>query len=415
MGNSQTDVELFNFVIERIHMDLSNRLRNLGESATLRMAKKSREMRAQGIDVISFSLGEPDFDTPDFIKQAAKQAIDDGYTNYPPVNGFEDLRIAVCNKLQRDNSLQYTPDQVVVSTGAKQSLANIIFSLINKGDEVVIPAPYWVTYPEQVQLAGGVVNTIVTKVEDDYKFTAEQLDQVLTEKTKLLMYSSPSNPSGSTFTREELAKIAKVVEKYPNLIVVSDEMYELIMFEGERVSIAEFSDIKDQVVIVNGVSKGFAMTGWRLGYMAAPQCLAKACAKFQGQITSGANSIAQRAAIAALEADPKSVQSMVNTFQKRRDLILDLLKDIPGLKTNIPSGAFYVLPDVSSYFGKSYNGTNIKNAADLAMFILQEAKVALVEGSAFGVPNCIRISYANSEEQIKTGIERLKLALAKLS
>lgn len=396
-------------------MQLSNRLQSLGESATLRMAKKSREMRAQGVDVISFSLGEPDFDTPDFIKQAAKKAIDDGYTYYPPVNGYLELREAICKKLKRDNNLHFEPEQIVVSTGAKQSLANVVYSLINEGDEVVIPAPYWVTYPEQVQLAGGVIKTISTTVEDDYKFTAEQLDEALTQQTKLLIYSSPSNPSGSSFTRTELAAIAKVIEKYPNLIVISDEMYELILFEGERVSLAEFPAIREQVVIVNGVSKGFAMTGWRLGYMAAPLWLAKACTKFQGQITSGANSIAQRAAIAAVEADPVRIQSMVDTFQLRRDLILNLLQDIPGLKTSIPSGAFYVLPDVSSYFGKSYNGSTITNAEDLALFILQEGEVALVEGSAFGVPNCIRISYANAEEQIKIGVGRMKEALAKLA
>lgn len=396
-------------------MQLSNRLQSLGESATLRMAKKSREMRAQGIDVISFSLGEPDFDTPDFIKEAAKQAIDDGYTYYPPVNGYGELREAICKKLKRDNGLHYEPEQVVVSTGAKQTLANLVFSLINKGDEVVIPAPYWVTYPEQVQLAGGVVKSISTSVEDNYKFTARQLNDALSQQTKLLIYSSPSNPSGSSFTREELADIAAVIENYPNLIVISDEMYELIMFEGERASIAEFKEIQEQVVVVNGVSKGFAMTGWRLGYMAGPLWLAKACAKFQGQITSGANSIAQRAAIAAVEADPNRIQPMVDTFRSRRDLILDLLKDIPGLKTSVPSGAFYVLPDVSSYFGKSFNGTTVSNAEDLAMFLLQEGRVALVEGSAFGVPKCLRISYANSEEQIQNGIERIKEALAKLS
>ena len=396
-------------------MQLSNRLQSLGESATLRMAKKSREMRAQGIDVISFSLGEPDFDTPDFIKEAAKQAIDDGYTYYPPVNGYGELREAICKKLKRDNGLHYEPEQVVVSTGAKQTLANLVFSLINKGDEVVIPAPYWVTYPEQVQLAGGVVKSISTSVEDNYKFTARQLNDALSQQTKLLIYSSPSNPSGSSFTREELADIAAVIENYPNLIVISDEMYELIMFEGERASIAEFKEIQEQVVVVNGVSKGFAMTGWRLGYMAGPLWLAKACAKFQGQITSGANSIAQRAAIAAVEADPNRIQPMVDTFRSRRDLILDLLKDIPGLKTSVPSGAFYVLPDVSSYFGKSFNGTTVSNAEDLAMFLLQEGRVALVEGSAFGVPKCLRISYANSEDQIQNGIERIKEALAKLS
>ena len=396
-------------------MKLSKRLQSLGESATLKMAAKSREMRAQGIDVISFSLGEPDFDTPDFIKDAAKKAIDDGYTYYPPVNGFGDLRQAICAKLKRDNQLHYEPEQIVVSTGAKQSLANIVFALINEGDEVVIPAPYWVTYPEQVELAGGVVKTISTSVETDYKFTAQQLDEALTQNTKLLIYSSPSNPSGSSFTKEELQDIAKVVEKYPNLIVISDEMYELILFEGERASLAQFKAIQEQVVIVNGVSKGFAMTGWRIGYIAAPLWLAKACSKFQGQITSGANSIAQRASITALEADPIKVQPMVDIFKSRRDLIISLLQDIPNLKTSMPSGAFYVLPDVSAYFGKSYNGTTISNSEDFTMFVLQEGQVALVDGAAFGVPNCVRISYANSEHQIKEGMKRFKEALAKLA
>lgn len=398
-------------------MELSNRLQALGESATLKMAKKSREMRAQGIDVISFSLGEPDFDVPEFIKESAKKAIDDGYSYYPPVPGYGDLREAICKKLKRDNHVHYEPEQIVVSTGAKQSLANIVFSLINEGDEVVIPAPYWVTYPEQIGLAGGVVKTIETDVYSNYKITPEQLDEALTEKTKLLMYSSPSNPSGATYTSDELEAIAKVIEKYPNLIVIADEMYELILFEGERKSLASFKAIQEQVVIVNGVSKGFAMTGWRIGYIAAPLWLAKACTKFQGQITSGANSVAQRATITAMEADPNhpELQAMVETFKGRRNLILDLLADIPGLKTSKPTGAFYVLPDVSSYFGKSFNGETIENASDLCMHLLQEGNIAVVTGEAFGVPNCIRISYANSDEQIKEGMKRMKEALAKLS
>lgn len=398
-------------------MELSNRLQALGESATLKMAKKSREMRAQGIDVISFSLGEPDFDVPDFIKESAKKAIDDGYSYYPPVAGYGDLREAICKKLKRDNHVHYEPEQIVVSTGAKQSLANIVFSLINEGDEVVIPAPYWVTYPAQVGLVGGIVKTIETDVYSNYKITAEQLDEVLTENTKLLMYSSPSNPSGATYTSEELEAIAKVIEKYPNLIVIADEMYELILFEGERKSLASFKAIQEQVVIVNGVSKGFAMTGWRIGYIAAPLWLAKACTKFQGQITSGANSVAQRATITAMEANPNhpELKAMIETFKGRRDLILDLLSDIPGLKTSKPTGAFYVLPDISSYFGKQYNGETINNASDLCLHLLQEGNIAVVTGEAFGVPNCIRISYANSDEQIKEGMKRMKEALAKLS
>lgn len=393
---------------------LSNRIKQLGESATLRMAKKSREMRGQGIDVISFSLGEPDFDTPDFIKDAAKKALDDGWTYYPPVAGYGDLRETICKKLKRDNGLHFEPEQVVVSTGAKQTLANIIFSLVDKGDEVLIPAPFWVTYPEQVALAGGVVKSIATSVEADYKFTAEQLDKALTQETKLLIFSSPSNPSGSSFTHAELEAISKVIEKYPHLIVVSDEMYEHISFAGKHESIAQFPATREQIVVVNGVSKGFAMTGWRLGYMAGPLWLAKACAKFQGQITSGTNSIAQRAMITALEADPSVVQDMVDTFKSRRDLILSLLGEIPGLKTSVPTGAFYVLPDVSHYYGKSFEGNVMENSEDLAMFLLQEGHVAMVAGAAFGVPNCLRISYANSDEQIKEGIRRMRVTLAKL-
>ncbi len=394
---------------------LSQRIKQLGESATLKMAAKSREMKSQGIDVISFSLGEPDFDTPDYIKEAAKKAIDDGYTYYPPVNGYIDLRQAICDKFKRDNDLYFEPEQIVVSAGAKQTLANLIFSLIDEGDEVVIPAPYWVTYPEQVKLAGGVVKTIATDVDSDYKFTAKQLDEALSQQTKLLIYSSPSNPSGSTFTYEELAAISEVVEKYPNLIVISDEMYELILFEGKRHSLAHFPKIKEQVVVVNGVSKGFAMTGWRMGYMAAPLWLAKACSKFQGQITSGTSSITQRASLKAIEDNPDKIDFMVDTFRKRRDLILELLSEIPNIKVSKPTGAFYVLPDVSAYFGKAFKGQKIENAADFSMYCLQEGHIALVDGGAFGVPNCIRISYANSEEQIKEGMARFKEALSKLS
>lgn len=400
-----------NFIMDQ----LSTRIKQLGESATLKMAKKSREMRGQGIDVISFSLGEPDFDTPEFIKDAAKKALDEGYTYYPPVAGYGELREAICKKLKRDNGLHFEPEQVVVSTGAKQTLANIVMSLIDPGDEVLIPAPFWVTYPEQVALAGGVVKTIETSVEVDYKFTAEQLDDALTQQTKLLIYSSPTNPSGSSFTLDELRAIAKVIEKYPQLIVVSDEMYEYISFDAKHESLAQFDAIKEQVVIVNGVSKGFAMTGWRLGYLAGPLWLAKACAKFQGQITSGTNSIAQRAMIAAMEAGPASVQNFVDTFKNRRDLILKLLGQMPGVKTNTPTGAFYVLPDISSFFGKKTpDGDVIGNSEDLAMYILQEGEVAMVAGAPFGVPSCIRISYANSEDQIKTGMERMRVTLAKL-
>lgn len=395
-------------------MQLSSRLQKLGESATLRMAKKSREMRAQGVDVISFSLGEPDFDTPQFIKDSAIQAIQDGYTYYPPVDGYLDLREAICAKFKRDNNLHFEPEQIVVSTGGKQSIANIIFALIEDGDEVVLPAPYWVTYPEQVELAGGTVKPIYSSVESDFKITAEQLDQALTQKTKLLVYSSPCNPSGSVYSKQELAAFAKVIEKYPNLVVVSDEIYELITFDGEHQSLAQFPAIREQVVVLNGLSKGFAMTGWRFGYIAAPLWLAKACTKFQGQITSGTNAITQRAAITAVSADPSSVQNMVDSFKKRRDLILGLMKEIPGMRSHIPTGAFYVLPDISYYFGKSKGNTTIETAEDLAMYLLQEAHVALVSGEPFGTPNCVRISYANSEEQVTEGMKRIKEALALL-
>lgn len=395
-------------------MKLSKRLQNLGESATLLMASKSRELKEQGIDIISFSLGEPDFDTPDYIKDAAKIAIDEGYTSYPPVNGYADLREAICLKLKRDNDLHYKPEQIVVSTGAKQSLANIIYALVDHGDDVVIPAPYWVTYPEQVALAGGNVITFETTVEADYKFTANQLQEAITPHTKLLIFSSPSNPSGSTFTKQELAEIAIVIKNNPHVMVISDEMYEIISFGEKPTSLAHFEEIKEQVIVVNGVSKAFAMTGWRLGYMAGPQWIADACKKFQGQITSGANTIAQRAALKAINESPSLVQYMVDSFEKRRDLMLELMKDIPGLKTNIPTGAFYILPDVSAYFGKTNGTVTIHTAQDFAMYLLEYSHVAVVDGKAFGLPKCIRISYANSEHQIREGMNRIKNALAKL-
>ncbi len=393
-------------------MQLAERLNRLDESATLKMAKRSRQMRAQGHDIISFSLGEPDFDTPDFIKDVAIKAINDGYTYYPPVNGYLDLREAICEKLKRDLGISYSPQQVVVSTGAKQSLANIVLALIGKGDKAVIPAPYWVTYPEQIELAGGDVVTIETTVENDFKFTAEQLDEVLDEHTKLFIFSSPCNPSGTAYTKDELASFAEVFAKYPNLMIVSDEIYEYIIFEGEHHSLAQFDEIHDRVVIVNGLSKAFAMTGWRLGYMLAPEWLAGACSKIQGQVTSGACAITQRAALRAVKASKADIKYMVDAFRERRDLILDLLTGIPGVKTNIPPGAFYVLPNVSKYFGKSHNEQTINSSEDLVNYLLENAHIAMVQGEPFGVPGCVRISYANSKEQIVEGMRRMKEALA---
>lgn len=391
---------------------LSDRINQLSTSQTLAMAALARELKAQGKDIISLSLGEPDFNTPDFIKEAAKKAIDDNYSTYSPVDGYVDLKEAICRKFKRDNNLEYKPANIVVSTGAKQSLYNIAQVMLNDGDEVILPAPYWVSYFEIVKMAGGVPVEVPTTVESDFKITSEQLAKAITPKTKMVWYSSPCNPSGSVYNRKELTALAKVLEKHPDIFVVSDEIYEHINFSGTFCSIASIPGMFERTITVNGVAKAFAMTGWRIGYIGAPEFIAKACTKMQGQVTSGANSIAQRATIAAVDADPKVLNEMVSAFKSRRDLVVGLIQEIPGLKINSPDGAFYVFPDVSEYFGKTLKGTAIKDANDFAMYLLSEANVATVTGEAFGNPNCIRFSYATSEEQLTEALRRIKEALA---
>ncbi|WP_431156510.1 pyridoxal phosphate-dependent aminotransferase [Winogradskyella poriferorum] len=391
---------------------LSDRINNLSTSATLAMAAKARELRAEGKDIIGLSLGEPDFNTPDFIKDAAIKAINDDYNSYTPVDGYGDLKDAIITKFKRDNNLVYNPAQIVVSTGAKQSLSNVAAVLINEGDEVILPCPYWVSYSDIVKLNGGVPVEVKTSIDTDFKMTATQLEEAITPKTKMIWYSSPCNPSGSVYSEEELRSLADVLQKHPHIYVVSDEIYEHINFKGGHFSMANFSDMYDRTITVNGVSKAFAMTGWRIGYIGAPDWIARACNKMQGQVTSGANCIAQRAVISALEADPSRISYMVEKFKERRKLILGLLNNIEGFKTNEPEGAFYVFPDVSAYFGKTVKGTTINNATDMSMFLLQEALVATVTGEAFGNPNCIRISYAASEENIKEAIKRIEEALS---
>ncbi|EKF55430.1 aspartate transaminase [Galbibacter marinus] len=391
---------------------LSERVLNMATSATLAMAAKARELRAEGKDIIGLSLGEPDFNTPDFVKQAAKEAIDQNYSSYSPVDGYVDLKDAIIKKFQRDNNLTYSPNGIVVSTGAKQSLANVAMAVINPGDEVILPAPYWVSYSEIVKLAEGVPVEVQTSIENDFKMTADQLEAAITSKTKMLWYSSPCNPSGSVYSKEELEAIAAVLRKHPNIIVVSDEIYEHINFAGGHTSIASIEGMFDRTVTVNGVSKAFAMTGWRIGYIGAPDWIARACNKIQGQITSGANSIAQRATIAALEAPVSSIQFMIDKFKERRDLVLSLLGEIEGFQLNVPEGAFYVFPNVSSFFGKTLKGNKIENASDFALYLLEHANVATVTGEAFGNPNCIRISYAASEESLKEAISRIKAAVS---
>ena len=387
---------------------LSERITNMATSATLAMAAKARELRGEGKDIIGLSLGEPDFDIPDFIKEAAKQAIDDNYSSYSPVDGYADLKQAIANKFKRDNQLEYGLNQIVVSTGAKQSLANIAMVMLNKGDEVILPAPYWVSYSDIVKLAEGVPVEVRTGINSDFKMTPEQLEKAITPKTKMLWYSSPCNPSGSVYSKEELQALAGVLRKYPDIFVVSDEIYEHINFRGGHVSMAGIEGMYDRTITVNGVSKAFAMTGWRIGYIGAPEWIAKACTKFQGQITSGANSIAQRATIAALEAPVSKIKYMIDEFHKRRDLILSLLGEVEGFRLNVPEGAFYVFPDISSFFGRQLNGTHISNASDFAIYLLEYANVATVTGEAFGNPNCIRISYAASEKEIREAVSRIK-------
>jgi aspartate aminotransferase len=395
-------------------MQLSSLLSRFSEPETLRMAKLGRELRAKGVDVIDLSLGEPDFDTPAHIKEAAKKAIDDNWSHYTPVAGYADLREAVCIKFKRDNDLDYRPENVVVSTGAKQSLANVILALVDEGDEVIIPTPYWVTYSELVKIARGKVVEAHTTLDSGYKISPEQLEKAITAKTKVFLFSSPCNPTGAVYSKQELAGLAEVFRKHPEVVILSDEIYEYIDFTGRHESIAQFGDLKDRVVIINGLSKGFAMTGWRLGYIAANAEIAKACEKLQGQFTSGTNSIAQRSAIVALTADLSPSQEMVKEFTRRRELTLRLVKRIPGLKCFEPQGAFYIFPDVSYYYGKSDGTVTIRNSADFSMYLLNTAHVSSVMGEAFGEPACVRFSFANSEVNIERAWARIGEALANL-
>ena len=390
---------------------LSERIKSMATSATLAMAAKARELRTQGKDIIGLSLGEPDFNIPDFIKEAAKRAVDENYSSYSPVDGYVDLKQAISLKFKRDNALEYSPDQIVVSTGAKQSLANVAMVLLNPGDEVILPAPDWVSYRDIVKLAGGVPVEVPTGIESDFKMTPRQLRAAITPKTKMIWYSSPCNPSGSVYSRAELEGLAAVLREHPGIFVVSDEIYEHINFRGGHASIAAIDGMYDRTITVNGVSKAFAMTGWRIGYIGAPAWIARACTKFQGQITSGANAIGQRATIAALEAPVESIRYMIDEFHRRRDLILELLGEIDGFRVNVPEGAFYVFPDISAYFGRELRGHHIENASDFALYLLEEAHVATVTGEAFGNPNCIRISYAASEKEIKEAVRRIQSAL----
>ncbi|WP_410503380.1 pyridoxal phosphate-dependent aminotransferase [Leeuwenhoekiella sp. MAR_2009_132] len=398
--------------METITNQLSDRINNLATSATLAMAAKARELKAEGKDIIGLSLGEPDFNTPDFIKDAAIQAINDNYNSYSPVDGYVELKDAVITKFKRDNNLTYDRSQIVVSTGAKQSLYNIAQVCLNPGDEVILPCPYWVSYADIVQLAEGVPVEVQTSMDTDFKMTPEQLEAAITPKTKMLWYSSPCNPSGSIYSEAELRALADVLQKYPQIVVVSDEIYEHINYVGGHASMAQFDDMFDRTVTVNGVAKAFAMTGWRIGYIGAPTYIARACNKIQGQVTSGANCIAQRAVITALEAPVSKIQYMVDEFKERRKLILGLLSEIPGFECNEPEGAFYVFPNVSEYFGKTLNGSKIENASEFALYLLEAANVATVTGEAFGNPNCIRISYAASQEQIIEAMARIKKAVS---
>lgn len=394
---------------------VAERINRLSESATLAVAQKSRELKAQGIDVIGLGVGEPDFPTPTFIKEAAKKAIDDNYSYYSPVPGYPELLNAISNKLKRDNNLEYAPNQIVVSNGAKHSLANVIQAVVDHGDEVIVPAPYWVTYVDLVNFSGGVNIIIDTTVESDFKITPEQLEAAITPKTRAFLFSSPSNPTGSVYTYDELKAFAAIFAKHPNIIVISDEIYEHIIYGTKFESIAQFPEIKDRVVVINGVSKSYAMTGYRIGFMAGPVWLAKACNKLQSQYTSGPNSVAQIASVAAFNHDGTEVKKMVEQFEKRRDLVLSMLAEIPGLKTSKPDGAFYVFPDCSAYFGKKDGDTVLKDADELCFYLLSKGHVGVVSGAAFGAPDCFRISYAASEEQLVKALTRIKEALAKLN
>ena len=393
---------------------LSERINNLSESETLAMSRMSRELKAQGHDVINLSVGEPDFFTPDPVKAAAHQAIDDNHSFYTPVNGYQDLREAICNKLLRDNGLQYTPDQIVVGTGAKQCIANAMLCMVNPGDEVIIPAPYWVSYREIVKMAEGKAVYIRAGIEHDFKITPERLEQAITEKTRVFIFSSPCNPTGSVYSEQELEALAKVFERHPQVYIISDEIYEHINFDGKHASIAAFPAIKDRVILINGVSKGFAMTGWRVGYLAAHPAIAKACTKYQGQVTSGTCSIAQRAALKAVNSDPASTKSMLAKFKERRDLVIKLLGEVPGINYNTPEGAFYLFINIKSYLGKSDGTQAINSDSDLCMYLLQKAYIALVPGSAFGDEECVRFSYATSNDLLIEAVDRMKKALGQL-
>ena len=390
---------------------LSARINSLPISATLEMAAKARELKNQGVDIIGLSLGEPDFNTPEFIKDAAVQAVKDNWNSYSPVDGYADLKIAICNKFKRDNNLDYSPTQIVVSTGAKQSIANVCMVLLDPGDEVLLPAPYWVSYSAIATLAEAKSIIIPSSIETDFKITPKQLEAAITPRTKLVMFNSPNNPSGTIYSEEEYRSLGKVLEKYPDVFILSDEIYEHINFSGTFCSIASIPGMLEKTITVNGVAKAFAMTGWRIGYIGAPEWLAKACNKMQGQITSGANCIAQRATIVAVDAPVSNIQYMIDEFAKRREIIIELLSKIPGIQVNQPEGAFYVFPDISSYFGKTLAGKEIKNASDFSLFLLEKAHVATVTGDAFGNADCIRISYAASEKNIRTAISRIAKAL----
>jgi aspartate aminotransferase len=394
---------------------LSDRIKSLSVSQTLAMAQKSRELKAKGIDIISLSLGEPDFNTPDYIKEAAKKAIDDNYSKYPPVPGYTDLREAISKKFKDENGIIYSPDQIIVSAGGKHSLINVILSIVNPGDEVIILAPYWVTYYDQIIFAEGKPVVIEAKLENDFKIRPEQLESAITAKTRLIIFNSPSNPTGMVYNKDEMEKIARIVEKHQGLFIISDEIYEHIIFTGEHVSMASFDFIYDRVITLNGVSKGYAMTGWRIGYIGAPLWIAKACNKLQGQFTSGVCSIAQRAALAAIQGKGDSRQIMKAAFLRRRDLICGLLKEIKGLKVTVPQGAFYVMPDISFFLGKSDGETKITSSDDLALYLLDKAQVATVGGDAFGSPDCLRMSYATSDDLLVEAVKRIKGALERLN
>jgi len=397
---------------------LSNRIQSLSESATLAMASKSRKLKAKGVDVINLSIGEPDFNTPECVKDAAKKAIDDNHTHYTPVSGMPELKQAIADKFKRDNGLDYTAQQIVVSNGAKQSIANTLLCLVDPGDEVIVPSPYWVSYPEMVKLSEGKMVEIKTTIDQHFKITPEQLENAITEKTKVFLFNSPSNPTGAIYTKDELRALADVLVKHENIFIISDEIYEYITFNGKVFSIAAFDELKDRVITINGVSKGFAMTGWRIGYLAANEEIAKACNKLQGQITSGASSISQYAslsAVEALECTSAEISDMVKAFYNRRELVIKLLSEIPGIKTYQPDGAFYIFPNVADYFGLSDGKTLIENDSDFCLYLLDKAHVAIVPGSAFGNPNCVRISYATSNDKLIEAIDRIKIALADLS